>query len=115
MNLLKVLEFARLGVRNLLGYPMRTFLTTLGVIFGVGSVIAMLALGAGAEAALLSEIGRLGTNNIIINSVKPTEQANKKQGRSWTVRYGITYKDFDQILTTIPAIEQVLPVHHLEF
>ena len=56
----KHLEMVRMGLRNLVGYPMRTVLTMLGVVFGVGSVIAMLALGAGAERELLKEIGRLG-------------------------------------------------------
>ena len=55
----KQLEIVRLGIQNLFGYPLRTFLTMLGVVFGVGSVIAMLALGAGAERELLKEIGRL--------------------------------------------------------
>ena len=69
----KQIAFFRLALRNLLGYPMRTFLTALGVIFGVGSVIAMLALGVGAEKELLEEIGRLGIQNII-------------NGGEWTVR-----------------------------
>ena len=60
-----------MGLRSLLGYPMRTVLTMLGVVFGVGSVIAMLALGAGAERELLQEIGRLGIQNIIVNSITP--------------------------------------------
>ena len=66
-------QMIRLGVRNLVGYPLRTLLTTLGVVFGVGSVIAMLALGRGAEEEILREIGRLGIRNIIINSTKPQE------------------------------------------
>ncbi len=71
MNLAKLLEFMRLAVRNLARHPLRTFLTTLGIFFGVGSVIAMMAIGTGTEAAILREIGRLGINNIILKSVKP--------------------------------------------
>ena len=107
----KQVALLRLALRNLLGYPMRTFLTALGVIFGVGSVIAMLALGAGAEKELLEEIGRLGIQNIIVNSVKPEETTAGNQRRQWISSYGLTFKDFRQIRETIPGIETVLPVH----
>ena len=43
----------------------------LGVVFGVGSVIAMLAVGEGASKEALEQIRKLGSNNIIITSVKP--------------------------------------------
>jgi len=107
----KQLELIRLGVTNLLGYPLRTFLTTLGVVFGVGSVIAMLALGAGAEQQILEEIGRLGIQNVIINSVKPPETNRGNDQREWISRYGITFQDFDQIEATVPGLTSVLPVH----
>ncbi len=42
---------------------MRSFLTSLGIIFGVGSVIAMLAIGRGAEQQVLNQMRLLGTNN----------------------------------------------------
>jgi len=105
-------ELARLGVRNLLGYPLRTLLTTIGVVFGVGSVIAMIAVGAGAEHELLKEIGRLGIENIIINSVKPPEKKQDTQTNTWAFnRYGLTYKDESQIRRTLPGLREVLPVH----
>lgn len=107
----KQLDLVRLALRNLAGYPMRTFLTALGVIFGVGSVIAMLALGAGAERELLQEIGRLGIQNIIVNSVKPPETTQGSNSTQWINTYGLTFKDFRQIRDTIPGLEKVLPVH----
>jgi len=107
----KLATLVRLALRNLAGYPMRTFLTALGVIFGVGSVIAMLALGAGAERELLAEIGRLGIQNIIVNSVKPPETTQSNTSEQWISTYGLTFKDFRQIEATIPGLEKVLPVH----
>ena len=107
----KQIAFFRLALRNLFGYPMRTFLTALGVIFGVGSVIAMLALGAGAEKELLEEIGRLGIQNIIVNSTKPTETTEGNQSRQCISSYGLTFRDFRQIEATVPGIEKALPVH----
>ena len=105
----KHLEMVRMGLRNLVGYPMRTVLTMLGVVFGVGSVIAMLALGAGAERELLKEIGRLGIQNIIINSIKPEEPDTSSQRSNWINSYGITFKDHRQIVDTIPGIERAPP------
>ncbi len=107
----KQIELIRLGVTNLLGYPLRTFLTTLGVVFGVGSVIAMLALGAGAEQEILEEIGRLGIQNVIVNSVKPPETNKGNEQRSWISQYGITFTDFKQIKSTVPGLKSVIPVH----
>ena len=106
-------ELLRMGLQSLLGYPMRTVLTMLGVVFGVGSVIAMLALGAGAERELLQEIGRLGIQNIILNSVEPEQPENNSSGgrSGWINYYGLKFKDHRQIVDTIPGIERVLPVH----
>lgn len=108
----RALAVIRLGVRNLTGYPLRTFLTTLGVVFGVGSVIAMLALGKGAEEEILREIGRLGIRNIIINSVKPPETSQNTNSRQRVNRYGLKFRDLKQIEATIPNLEMALPVHH---
>lgn len=109
----KTLMLFRLGVRNLLGYPLRSLLTTLGVIFGVGSVIAMMAMTTGAEQKLLADIGRLGIDNVILNSVKPPEKKKDTGGgeQGWYSRHGLTYKDEKQIRATVPNIRAVLPVH----
>lgn len=109
--MLKFLEMVRLGLRNLRGYPLRTFLTTLGVVFGVGSVIAMLSLGAGAEHELLEEIGRLGIQNIIVNSVKPPETTKGTDQGNAISRHGLTFKDYRRIRETLYGVSEILPVH----
>jgi putative ABC transport system permease protein len=102
----------RLGLRNLAGYKLRTALTMTGVTLGVIAVIVMLAIGAGAEQALLREIGRLGIENIIVNSVRPPEKKEDTQTNAWQFnRYGLTFKDEKQIRQTIPGLKTVLPVH----
>ena len=55
-----------LGIENLLLHKLRTFLTMLGVVFGVGSVVAMLSVGEGASQEALDQIRKIGSNNIII-------------------------------------------------
>ncbi|MDB6052584.1 MAG: macB 8 [Verrucomicrobiales bacterium] len=101
-----------LGVKSLLLHKMRSLLTMLGIIFGVCSVIAMLAIGEGASYEAQESIKKLGSNNILIRSVKPPEdnKANNSSGRSSAVEYGITYEDADRILATIPGVKRLVPM-----
>ena len=61
-----LMRHLQLGFKNLLLHKLRSLLTTLGVVFGVGSVIAMLAVGEGASREALQRIERLGATNIIL-------------------------------------------------
>ncbi len=82
-----------LGIENLLLHKLRSFLTMLGVVFGVGSVVAMLSVGEGASKEALAQIRRLGSNNIILSSIKPAdEQATNTMRASLSV-YGLTFED----------------------
>jgi len=104
-------EFLGLAVRNLLGYPLRSFLTTLGVVFGIASVVTMDAMGRGTEEEILRSIGRLGLQNVIVNSVKPPESKSGSTTRQWISEYGLTFRDQAQIESTVPGVRRVLPVH----
>ena len=59
----------KLGVKSLWMHKLRSTLTALGIIFGVSSVIAMLAIGEGASQDAQEKIAQLGSNNIIIKTV----------------------------------------------
>ncbi len=61
-------ELLRIGLQGILEHKLRSFLTMLGIIFGVAAVIAMLAIGEGARRQTLSQIRALGLNNIIVQS-----------------------------------------------
>lgn len=99
-----------LGIENLFLHKLRSFLTALGVIFGVGSVVAMLSVGEGASKEALEQIKKVGSNNIKISSMKPREsEALTSRGPSMNV-YGITYKDFDRIKSTFSSIQTAVPV-----
>jgi putative ABC transport system permease protein len=104
-------EFASYAARNLARYPLRSFLTALGVVFGVASVVTMLGLGHGAEEQLLREFDRLGIKNVILDSVKPPESRKASSERQWVLKYGLTFKDRDQIESTVPGLAGILPVH----
>ena len=100
-----------LAVRNLTLHKLRMLLTALGLIFGVASVIAMLAIAEGASLQAQREIADLGATNIILQSVKPVEQSNKGLGQndSFVFAYGLTNKDFDRIIKTIPTVVAATP------
>jgi putative ABC transport system permease protein len=106
-----VIRTVQLGVKSLLLHKMRSGLTMLGIIFGVCSVIAMLAIGEGASYEAQQAIKKLGSNNIIIRSVKPPEDTKVNTGnRSYAVEYGLTYKDAGRIQETLPGVSRVLPL-----
>jgi putative ABC transport system permease protein len=108
------LQFAstlRLGIKSLLLHKLRSVLTMLGIIFGVCSVIAMLAIGEGASHEAQEAIKKLGSENIILRSLKPPDEAKLSgMGRGTALDYGLTYEDGARIQSTIPGVKRVLPV-----
>ena len=99
-----------LGMENLLLHKLRSFLTMLGVVFGVGSVVAMLSVGEGASQEALDQIRKLGSNNIIISSIKAVEDDSATTTRSYMSIYGLTYADYARIAESFSTIKQAAPV-----
>lgn len=99
-----------LGIENLLLHKLRSFLTMLGVVFGVGSVVAMLAVGEGASKEALEQIRKLGSTNIIISSVKSIEEETTSTMHSHMSIYGLTYLDHIRISESFSNIQEVVPV-----
>ena len=89
-----------LAIHNLLMHKFRSFLTSLGVIFGVGSVIAMLAISEGAKRAALAQIEAMGIDKIIVFSQRPPldGQSDGNSDASVIERYGITEVDIQHIM-----------------
>ncbi|MFA5192180.1 MAG: ABC transporter permease [Verrucomicrobiia bacterium] len=111
INAPAILLTVHLGIKSLLLHKLRTALTMLGIIFGVCSVIAMLAIGEGASYAAQQRIKALGSNNIIINSVKPDEDSVVgSRGRSRVSEYGLTYSDAGRLQTTLSGLQYILPM-----
>ncbi len=99
-----------LGIENLLLHKLRSFLTMLGVVFGVGSVVAMLSVGEGASKEALEQIRKLGSNNIIISSRKSAEEEATTTQHSHMSIYGLTYEDYRRIASSFNNIQQTAPV-----
>jgi putative ABC transport system permease protein len=99
-----------LGIENLLLHKLRSFLTMLGVVFGVGSVVAMLSVGEGASKEALEQIRKLGSNNIIISARKSAEEEATSTEHSHMSIYGLTYDDYRRIASSFSNIQQTAPV-----
>ena len=103
-----------LGIKTIWLHKLRSFLTALGVVFGVASVVAMLAIGEGASHEAQEQIRKLGSQNIILQSAKPPDgQGSSGESRSMISEYGITLRDIDQIRQTVPSIHVVVPSRYI--
>jgi putative ABC transport system permease protein len=108
-QLLYVWPFIRLGLADVWRHKTRSLLTMLGMVFGVASVIAMLAVGEGASQQALDSIKRLGSQNILLSSEKPPESNSSSAGRSKLAMYGLLYEDERRIRETVPEVLLTVP------
>ena len=104
----------KLGMKSLLLHKLRSGLTVLGIVFGVAAVISMLSIAEGTSREAREQIRALGATNIIIRSVKPSDEAQATGGRPARVlNYGLKYSDFDRMVETIPTIRKILPIREI--
>jgi len=85
----------------------------MGVVFGVASVIAMLAVGEGASQEAIEQIRMLGSRNILINSVKPSTDLSSNDQNQRVSVYGLLYADNERLRETIPTILRTAPARQL--
>jgi putative ABC transport system permease protein len=95
------------AVSNLHAQKTRTLLTALGIVFGVGSVIGMLAIGAGAREESLRFIEQLGVRNVLIDT-RPTMSQDEFLQRRRSSQ-GLNDRDVRVLRANIDAIEAVSP------
>ena len=107
-----VLAHAGLSIRTALEAvrhnKLRASLTSLGILFGVASVIAMLAIGKGAEQEILEQMRLLGSNNLMITPLVeqeegPAEEESQKDVKRFSP--GLTFADAQAIARVIPGVE----------
>ncbi|MEM6853086.1 MAG: ABC transporter permease [Planctomycetota bacterium] len=98
----------RLGLANLWVHKLRSLLTALGIIIGVGAVVAIAAYGEGTKRAAVQDIMRLGASNIIVRSVKPPGSNVAGQNEATRLsEYGLTRKDVRRLETVQPVDRMV--------
>jgi putative ABC transport system permease protein len=97
-----------IAFESILTNKLQSFLTALGIIFGVAAVITMLAIGKGAQQEILEQIKMVGVNNIVILPIIP-EIENNSSGTSSTETQqrkfspGLTLSDMDAVKATLPG------------
>ena len=108
-----------LALEGVFANQLRAVLTALGIVFGVGAVIAMLAIGKGAKQSILEQMKLIGTNNIVVEAVIPDGEeqelagtteaadANSRDTQPWSP--GLTMDDLAAISETLPNIERMSP------
>ncbi len=92
----------------------RSLLTALGIIFGVAAVIAMLAIGNGAQQEILNQIKLVGVNNIVIKPIieqKEEKLDEKASGKKEKKKFspGLTMRDVRSIQASIPGLTRISP------
>jgi putative ABC transport system permease protein len=102
-----VIPEIQMGLTSLLVHKLRTMLTMLGMIFGVGSVVAMLAITEGAQKDIIASIDLLGVNNILIEAKEAVDR-NELQTRR-QISPGLTFRDFRAIQENVPGVSALTP------
>ena len=94
------------SLESLRVHALRSFLAMLGIIFGVGAVIAMLSIGAGAEREALATIDAMGLRNVIVEAEDPERENERQEVRRKSV--GLAPRDAQAIREAVPGVERVL-------
>ncbi len=111
MKAARLVRNVRLGIKTLLLHKLRSLRTMLGGVCGVASVVAMLAVGEGASRQALDQIRKLGSNNIIISSMKPAEEQSRTNVSPFSVSlYGLLYDDQRRAEETLHSVRRTVPV-----
>lgn len=101
----------QIAIESIMANQMRSILTALGIIFGVGAVITMLAIGRGAQQEILEQIKMVGVNNIMITPVfeqaegEGSDEGGDKQARKFSP--GLTLKDLEAIKEVVPTVHSL--------
>jgi putative ABC transport system permease protein len=103
------LEFVE-AVDSLMHHKLRTILTLLGMIFGVGAVIAMLSIGKGAEQEALQLIDSMGLRNIIVKE-RVMDDTRLKEVRESSM--GLTLQDLNAARETLPFLSTYSATKHI--
>jgi macrolide transport system ATP-binding/permease protein len=95
-------EAIRMALRSLHANLFRTVLTLLGIVIGVASVVAMLAIGQGVQSGVIDRISAIGTNMLML---QPARAANQRRNMPST----LAFSDADSITSNVPNVLYSLP------
>ncbi len=107
MAITNIVPDLKMGLASLFAHKLRSLLTMLGMIFGVGAVVAMLSITAGAQKQMMAFIDQLGVNNIIVEAREATDRDALQTVRA--ISQGMTFRDFRNISENVPGLEALTP------
>jgi putative ABC transport system permease protein len=107
MGISTILPELKMGLASLFAHKLRSLLTMLGMIFGVGAVVAMLSITAGAQKEMMSFIDQLGVNNIIIEAREAVDQNELQTVRA--ISPGLTFRDYRAISENVSGLVAITP------
>jgi putative ABC transport system permease protein len=107
MGLSHILPELKMGLASLFAHKLRSLLTMLGMIFGVGAVVAMLSITAGAQKEMMSFIDQLGVNNIIVEAHEALDRNQLQSVRA--ISPGLTFRDFRAISENVGGLVAITP------
>lgn len=116
----RIISNFNIAFEAVLANKLRSFLTALGIIFGVAAVISMLAIGAGAQQEILEQIKLVGVNNIVVTPIVEQEEEEVQEGSATAVSEqkrlsnGLSLYDVESIKKIVPGVEQISPEVVLE-
>ena len=104
-----------LAMEGIIQNKMRSFLTALGIIFGVFAVIAMMAIGNGSQEAIKEQLELIGTNNIMITAIPPSDiggnnevqEGSNAKNEKKSYSPGLSIEDAESIQKILPNTEYV--------
>ncbi len=108
---MKLDEALLASLENISAHKLRSGLTMLGIVFGVGAVIAMLSIGAGAERQALETISRLGLNNVVVRA-KKLKDDDLREIRAKSL--GVSMRDAEAIQDAVPGVVLAAPKTEIE-
>src|SRR5262245_51233579 len=103
-------QLVRMGTRSLRVHKLRSALTVLGMVFGVASVVSILAVGEGASHAVQEQIRSLGPDRILLYSRPPPQGAASSSDR---LDYGLKNVDLQRIEALVPELLSIAPSYEL--
>jgi len=104
---MKIIDLISSALRSINRNRTRSLLTMLGIIIGVGSVIGMMAIGKGSEESIKGELGKLGTNMIII---RPGADQQRGVSSDFANAEILKETDVQALMTMCPSVAYISPV-----
>ena len=104
-----------IAIESIMANKLKSMLTALGIIFGVGAVISMMAIGNGAQQEILDQMKMVGVNNIIINPIFEEVDESSSDGSDGSERQrrkfspGLTLSDVEAIQEIVPSVQRISP------